>query len=220
MNVLLDLDGTLTDPREGITRCIQHALRRLDQPVPEQEKLLHCIGPPLRESFVALLGGDESAADRAVDLYRERFGRIGLFENGLYPGIEQALVALRDAGARLYLATSKPTVYAQRIVSHFGLDGRLEAVFGSELDGTRADKSDLLAWIVKRLSLDQTDTTMIGDRRHDMIGARANGILPVGVTWGYGSRGELLESGAARLLDSPGELADLNAGEPVRDPSW
>jgi len=220
LNVLLDLDGTLTDPREGITRCIQHALRRLGRLVPEHKRLLHCIGPPLRESFVELLDGDESAADRAVDLYRERFGRIGLFENRPYPGIAQALAALRNGGARLYLATSKPTIYAQRIVSHFGLDGRLEAVFGSELDGTRADKADLLAWIVEGLSLDPAETAMIGDRRHDMIGARANGILPVGVTWGYGSRGELLESGAARLLDSPGDLADLNAVGPTRDWTW
>lgn len=211
MNILLDLDGTLTDPREGITRCIQYALRRLDRPAPEQHDLLHCIGPPLHASFVALLDGDASLADRAVALYRERFGEVGLYENRPYPGIGQALDALRANGARLYLATSKPTVYARRIVAHFGLDSRLEGVFGSELDGTRADKADLLSWIVDKLSIDPAATAMVGDRKHDMIGARANRIHPVGVTWGYGARSELIEAGAAHLLVIPRDLATLEA---------
>ncbi|MDZ7789853.1 MAG: HAD family hydrolase [Xanthomonadales bacterium] len=211
MNVLLDLDGTLTDPREGITRCIQHALRRLGRPVPEQSQLLQCIGPPLHASFVELLDGDDSLAHRAVALYRERFGEVGLYENMPYPGIGKALDTLRDNGARLYLATSKPTVYARRIVAHFGLESRLEEVFGSELDGTRTDKTELLAWIVDELSIDPSTTAMVGDRKHDMVGARANRIYPVGVTWGYGARSELLEAGAAHLLDTPEELAILEA---------
>ncbi len=216
LNVLLDLDGTLTDPREGITRCIQYALRRLDRPVPEQHHLLHCIGPPLHASFVDLLNGDAALADRALALYRERFGEVGLYENALYPGIGQALDTLREGGARLYLATSKPTVYARRIVAHFALESRLEGVFGSELDGTRTDKVGLLGWIVDELSIDPAVTVMVGDRKYDMIGARANGIEPVGVTWGYGARAELLDAGATRLLELPGDLAELNAVGPAR----
>lgn len=211
MNLLLDLDGTLTDPREGITRCIQHALARLGRPVPEQDQLLGCIGPPLHTSFVHLLDGDEALADRAVGLYRERFAQVGLYENALYPGILPALDRLREQGAHLYLATSKPAVYARRIVSHFGLDDRLDGVFGSELDGTRTDKSDLLAWLIDRLGLGRDATIMIGDRKHDMIGARANRIHPVGVTWGYGSREELLQAGAATLLDDRQALGRLLA---------
>lgn len=209
MNVLLDLDGTLTDPREGITRCIQYALARLGRRVPEQESLLGCIGPPLRASFVELLDGDESMADRAVALYRERFGEVGLYENVPYPGIAEALDTLHERGARLFVATSKPTVYARRIAVHFGLDRRLEDVFGSELDGTRTDKAELLAHIAGTLALEADRTVMIGDRKHDMVGARANRIHPVGVTWGYGSCAELLEAGAARLLQHPRELEEI-----------
>ncbi len=211
MNILLDLDGTLTDPREGITRCIQYALSRLGRHVPAQQRLLGCIGPPLHGSFVDLLGGDHALAHRAVALYRERFSEIGLYENAPYPGVHEALETLCAAGARMFVATSKPTVYARRITAHFGLDKWLEDVFGSELDGTRTDKSDLLAHISRQLDLSAHDTQMVGDRRHDMIGARSNGIEPVGVTWGYGSQDELLAAGAARLLHAPSELGDLTA---------
>jgi phosphoglycolate phosphatase len=209
LDILLDLDGTLTDPREGITRCIQYALQRLERPVPEQHRLLHCIGPPLHESFSEMLGGNDELASRAVALYRERFGEVGLYENAPYPDIAEALEALRSGGARLFVATSKPTIYARRIVVHFGLDKWLEDVFGSELDGTRTDKSELLAYVAEQLGLSPGDTRMIGDRKHDMIGARNNGIQGLGVTWGYGSEQELLEAGATALLRTPGELARL-----------
>jgi phosphoglycolate phosphatase len=209
LDILLDLDGTLTDPREGITRCIQHALERLGQPVPKQDRLLHFIGPPLHESFSEMLGGNEKLADRAVALYRERFGEVGLYENAPYPDIAEALEALRSGGARLFVATSKPTIYARRIVVHFGLDKWLEDVFGSELDGKRTDKSELLAYVAQQLGLSTETTRMIGDRKHDMIGARNNGIQGLGVTWGYGSEQELLEAGATALLRTPGELARL-----------
>jgi phosphoglycolate phosphatase len=211
LTILLDLDGTLTDPREGITRCIQYALARLDRPVPEQDALLGCIGPPLHESFVDLLDGDRVLADRAVALYRERFGEVGLFENALYPGILDALDTLAEQGRRLFVATSKPTVYARRIVAHFGLDRRLDDVFGSELDGRRTDKSELLAHVLESTGSAPRRTMMVGDRRHDVAGALANGLYPVGVLWGYGSRRELQGAGAADLLRSPGELAGLAA---------
>lgn len=209
MNLLLDLDGTLTDPKEGITRCIQHALERLGRPIPAQDELLGCIGPPLHASFVELLDGDETLAHRAVAFYRERFGEVGLYENVPYPGIGKALEVLSRRGARLFVATSKPTIYARRIISHFGLEGRLEDVFGSELDGTRTNKVELLAWILERTALDPRCTLMVGDRRHDIAGAIANGVEPIGVTWGYGGHRELLDAGAARLIDRPSQLAAL-----------
>ena len=141
--IYFDLDGTLTDPKPGITRSIQYALQKLDHPtIPTEDELTWCIGPPLRASFVRLLGG-EDYADRAVSLYRERFSDIGLFENAVYDGISEVLTTLSQSGQRLFVATSKPHVFATRIVEHFGLRHHFEHVFGSELDGTRVDKSDL-----------------------------------------------------------------------------
>ena len=133
--IFFDLDGTLTDPKPGITGSIQYALRKLDRPVPSQDELTWCIGPPLRASFAMLLGG-EDLADRAVEFYRERFGDVGLFENSVYPDIEQVLAALRETPRRMFVATSKPHVFATRIIAHFGLSGYFDHVFGSELDGT------------------------------------------------------------------------------------
>src|SRR5699024_3257392 len=162
-----------------------YALNRLDRRAPAQEQLLGWIGPPLHGSFVDLLDGDHELAHRAVAFYRERFGDVGLYENAPYPGVRDALETLRRSGARMFVATSKPTVYARRITAHFGLDTWLEDVFGSELDGRRTDKSELIAHICRRLDPPTLATRMVGDRRHDMIGALANGIEPVGVTWGY-----------------------------------
>ena len=167
--ICFDLDGTLTDPKVGIARSIRHALAALDQPVADDDDLTWCIGPPLLGSFERMLG-DRQQAETALTHYRERFGAIGLYENAVYPGIRETLDSLTDAGHRLFVATSKPWVYAERIIEHFALTSRFEAVFGAELDGTRADKTDLLAWVLDRASLDPTTTTMIGDRSHDIIG--------------------------------------------------
>ena len=139
--IFFDLDGTLTDPKPGITRSIQYALQRLDHPtIPTEDELTWCIGPPLRTSFVKLLGGDHSA-DRAVSLYRERFSDIGLYENRVYDGIGDVLTTLGASGHRLFVATSKAHVFADRIIDHFGLRSHFERVFGAELDGTRVEKS-------------------------------------------------------------------------------
>ncbi|MBV8925030.1 MAG: HAD family hydrolase [Bradyrhizobium sp.] len=200
--LFFDLDGTLTDPKPGITGSIQYALRKLDRPVPSQDELAWCIGPPLRASFVTLLGG-ESLADRAVELYRERFGEVGLFENSVYPGIEPVLAALSGAGARIFVATSKPHVFARRIIDHFGLTCHFGHVFGSELDGTRVHKAELLAYALEQTGADPSHALMIGDRSHDVLGAKANGIDAIGVTYGYGSREELIAAGALQLCASP-----------------
>ena len=206
--VLFDLDGTLTDPKEGITKSIQYALHALGRPVPPMEDLLWTIGPPLRWNFVQLLGS-EDFADEGVRLYRERFGKVGLFENAVIPGIPDLLDRLVAEGRRLFVATSKPHVYATRIVERFGLADRFLHVYGSELDGTNADKRDLLRMIMRREGLDPARTVMIGDREHDVIGARTSGIATIGVRWGYGSDEELFEAGAAVLVDSPEEIGAL-----------
>ncbi len=206
--VFFDLDGTLTDPRPGIVRCIQHALARLNRPVPDEEALLWCIGPPLRASFVRLLGGEEDA-DLAVALYRERFGAVGLYENEVYPGISALLERLTDAGWTLHVATSKPHVYAERIVEHFQLDSYFQEVFGSELSGERADKTDLLAHALHRSGATLAESVMIGDRSHDMVGAANNGLDGIGVLYGYGSREELVRAGARTIVKRVEELGKV-----------
>jgi phosphoglycolate phosphatase len=200
--IYFDLDGTLTDPKPGITRSIQYALQRLDHPtIPTEDDLTWCIGPPLRTSFVRLLG--DHAADRAVALYRERFSDIGLYENRVYDGIGDVLTTLHASGHRLFVATSKAHVFANRIIDHFGLRHHFEHVFGAELDGTRADKSHLLEYALKQASVDPSKTLMIGDRSHDMVGAKNNGMKGIGVLYGYGSRDELLEAGAQHVCATP-----------------
>jgi phosphoglycolate phosphatase len=204
--IFFDLDGTLSDPKPGITGSIQYALEKLNIPVPTQDELTWCIGPPLRASFVALLGGEEHA-DRGVELYRERFGTIGLFENTLYDGIVPVLAALHGSGRKLYVATSKPHVFADRIIDHFALRQYFTRVFGSELDGTRVDKSDLLRYALDETGADPARAIMIGDRKHDVIGAANNGIPAIGVIYGYGGRSELTEAGAKHLATTPAEIA-------------
>jgi phosphoglycolate phosphatase len=206
--IYFDLDGTLTDPKPGITRSIQYALQRLDHPtIPTEDELTWCIGPPLRASFVRLLGA-ETSADLAVSYYRERFSDVGLYENGVYDGIGDVLTALCASGHRLFVATSKPHVFAERIIDHFGLRDHFERVFGSELDGTRVDKSRLLEYALREVSVDPAKTLMIGDRSHDMVGAKNNGMKGIGVLYGYGSRDELLEAGAHHVCATPGAILD------------
>lgn len=205
--ILFDLDGTLTDPRVGITRCIAHALERMGRPSPPLDDLLFAIGPPLRASLARLLGEDSrDAVERALAHYRERFADVGLFENAPYEGIAEALQALRASGATLYVATSKPLVYAERIVRHFGLDAHFAAVHGCELDGTREDKRDLLAHLLPRHGIAPGTASMVGDRGVDMAAARHHGLRALGAVWGYGSREELTAAGAHALCEAPGEL--------------
>jgi phosphoglycolate phosphatase len=208
--VLLDLDGTLTDPREGIVGCIRHALVGLGHTPPPDGILARYIGPPLADTFRELLGdpGEESVA-RAIELYRERFGPTGLFENRVYPGIPELLSGLTERGLRAAIATSKPAVYAERIAVHFGLRERLHAVYGSELDGRRVHKRDLLAHALDAAGVSAAETVMVGDRHLDVAGAAANGIDTIGVTWGYGTRAELREAGARWVCDAPDEVVAI-----------
>ena len=207
--VLFDLDGTLTDPREGITRSIAHALERMGREPPPLDDLCFAIGPPLRASLATLLGEDRrETVEQALAHYRERFADVGLFENAPYEGIDEALHALAASGAELFVATSKPLVYAERIVRHFGLDMHFVAVHGCELDGTREDKRDLLAHLIPRHGVACDAAVMIGDRGVDMRAARHHGLHALGALWGYGSEPELRDAGAHALCERPQALVE------------
>ena len=205
--VLFDLDGTLTDPKIGITTCIQYALHQLDYESPETEQLLWCIGPPLTVSFAKLLQtNDKALIDRAITLYRDRFATVGLFENSLYPQIPETLKSIRAAGYHTYIATSKPHVFAKRIIEHFALTSLFDGIYGSELDGTRSDKAELIRLIILSENLNPTKTVMVGDRSHDAIGAKKNQLLAIGVTYGYGTEEELKLHGVDLIANSPKEI--------------
>ena len=206
--VLFDLDGTLTDPKIGITTCIQYALNQLNHESPQTDQLLWCIGPPLTVSFAKLLQTtDKVLIDRAISFYRDRFAAVGLFENALYPQIPETLKAIRAAGYKTYIATSKPHVFANRIIEHFELTSLFDGIYGSELDGTRSDKAELIRHILLTENLIPAKTMMVGDRSHDMIGAKKNQIFAIGVTYGYGTEKELRMHGADLIAISPLEIA-------------
>ncbi|OBQ13227.1 HAD family hydrolase [Anabaena sp. AL09] len=216
--VLFDLDGTLTDPKPGITRCIQYALSELGYKPPDANELLWCIGPPLKSSFSQLLQtSDDTLLEEAISLYRSRFSTIGLFENSLYPQIPKTLKIIRAAGYQTFVATSKPQVYATRIIEYFDLAPFFDGVYGSELDGNRSVKGDLIYYIIERESLSASTVVMVGDseallqadRLHDIIGAKKNNIASIGVTYGYGSREELETHKADLIADYPDEIPTL-----------
>ena len=207
MHILLDLDGTLTDPKIGILTSLQHALRELGESVPPIESLEWSIGPPLKDALVTIFGSEQDPrVSKGVAYFRERFGDVGLFENEVYPGIPESLDELVKAGHHLHIATSKPEVFAVRILDHFDLSGPFTSVHGSELDGTRSDKGELIDYILKTKGIPANDAMMIGDRKHDVLGAVKNEVSGCGVLWGYGSREELDEAGASHLFESPKTL--------------
>jgi phosphoglycolate phosphatase len=208
--VFFDLDGTLTDSKVGITRSIQYAMTKMGRATPAAHDLYSYIGPPLRGTFAELLASsDDNILEKAVSLYRERFGTIGLFENELYPFIPEALAAVRSLGCRTYVVTSKPAGFAKRIVEHFGLSRLLEGVYGSRLDGSQTDKAELIAHALKEEKLVASRVVMVGDRGHDMVGARSCGVYPIGVSYGYGTEDELRNHGAEAIADSPGSIPPL-----------
>lgn len=209
-NLLFDLDGTLTDPKVGITSGIRHALARLGAEVPHADDLHGWIGPPLRSQFGKFLGStDDVLLDEAVAHYRSYFSVTGLYENAVYEGVDQVLATLKARGFRIFLATSKPRVFAERILVHFGLDRHFDHIHGSELDGRLADKRDLVRHILDAESLDPAETLIIGDREHDVIGGKANGIFTISVTYGYGGPGELRDARPDRIFDSLAEFVDF-----------
>ena len=208
--VLFDLDGTLTEPFEGITKSIQYALTGLGAPVPTQAELAHYIGPPLRRTFGALLDTDDpQVIEEAMRLYRERFADVGLFENTLYDGIVDLLVALQSAAVPLFVVTAKPRIFAERIIEHFELTQYFTAIYGAELDARFDNKADLIEHLLVQEQLLAQTAVMIGDRREDVIAAKTHGMAAIGVTYGYGSDEELRAAGADRICGSPQELLAL-----------
>jgi phosphoglycolate phosphatase len=203
--LLIDLDGTLTDPAEGIIGCFRLALESLGKTAPPAADLGWIIGPPLRGCFAEILGA-EGDPEEAIMAYRSRYSTVGLFEAVAYDGVDDALAELRAAGARLILCTAKPIVYAERILSRFNLDRHFESAYGDELDGRYQDKADLIARILAEQGLDAEDCCMLGDRRHDVLAASRHAIPTIGALWGYGGADELRAAGAAALCASPREV--------------
>lgn len=208
--VLFDLDGTLTDPGVGITSSVAYALEACGITAPDKRELEGFIGPPLHESFERLYDMSPSCADFAVKKYREYYNDRGIFENEVYCGIPELLAALKDAGKTVIMATSKPECYAERIAEHFMIGGYFDCIVGSELDGRRTDKAQVIESALGRMGItDRSKCVMIGDRKHDIIGAERTGLFSVGVLWGYGSLEELTGCGADRVVGIVRDLSDV-----------
>ena len=208
--LLFDLDGTLTDPKAGIVGCMRFALDRLRVSSPSDDVLAGYIGPPLRGTFATLLEtSDPQRIEEALQLYRERFADTGWSENKVYEGVPAMLDAVGRLAGAAYVATSKPAIYAERIVNHFSLDHHFRKVYGAELDGRWDDKAELLAHLLATEGVSPGASVMIGDRTADIIAAKANKVRSIGVLWGYGSEAELTDAGADMLCRTPSELARL-----------
>ena len=202
-----DMDGTVIDSAPGVTNAVSHALRRLGITPPPAKELTCFIGPPLVWSFAHYYGLDEEQTQKALAYYREYYSDKGIYECLVYEGVEELLKKLNEAGATCVLATSKPHIFANRILAHFGLDRYFAYVSGPELDGTRNAKAEVIAYAIEQMKLtDRERILMIGDRNHDTLGAKENSIDSVGVLWGFGSREELLGSGAMAVYDSAKDL--------------
>ncbi|WP_233183182.1 HAD family hydrolase [Paenibacillus sonchi] len=208
-SILFDLDGTLTDPKEGITKSVEYALGKFNIAVEHPDLLLPYIGPPLYDSFMEIQGFTAERAAQAVEFYRERYSTLGMFENAVIPGIPELLEELQGRGFDLYVATSKPTVFAEEIIRHYGLDQYFRHVAGSNLDGTRSKKKEVIQYVLDEQQIAAGTAVMIGDREHDIIGARACGVASVGVLIGYGSEEELQSAGADYIARNVKEVGDI-----------
>lgn len=206
-DILFDLDGTLTDPAMGITNSVMYALKRYGIEVEDRSELYKFIGPPLAESFEKYYGFSTEESYRAVDVYREYYRDKGIFENVLYDGVEDMLAKLKAAGKRVFLATSKPEIFANRILEHFGILKYFDGVTGSELSGERTDKAEVIKVCRDRYSI--ADAVMVGDRSFDVIGAKENKIPSVAVLYGYGSREEFEESGPDYIVEKVSDLEKI-----------
>ncbi len=211
-HVLFDLDGTITDSKSGILRSIQYALAECGRTVPPEEELLPCLGPPLLDSFRGIWKMDKDEADRAVKAYRERFSNVGMFENQVYDGVPEMFASLRDAGITLAIATSKPEVYARKILENFQLTPFFATISGCDINREGETKTDMIHQAFRRLGLpceNPQNVVMVGDRKYDIIGAHACSIPCVGVRYGYAPAGELEEYHADFILDTPAELTQF-----------
>ena len=207
---LFDLDGTLTDPSLGITNSIMHALAKMGRTIPPREELYCFIGPPLVPAFQEFTGMTPEEAEQAVVFYREYFSVDGLFENTPYDGIEAVLAKLREHGVTLAVATSKPEQFAVRILEHFGLAPYFTVVCGATMDSSRSKKGDVIAYTLGQLGItDKSSVLMIGDRHHDIEGAKENGLASAGVLWGFGDEAELKTAGADAIAHDMDELVKI-----------
>ncbi|MGD8191898.1 HAD family hydrolase [Brevibacillus ginsengisoli] len=205
--VLFDLDGTLTDPKIGITKSVQYALEKMGIVESDLDKLEPFIGPPLHESFAEFYSFDEEQTKLAIEFYRERYKDKGMFENVLYQGIPQLLEELKKQQKVLIVATSKLTVFSEKILQHFNIDQYFDLIVGSNLDGTRASKTEIIQHILNEMKdYERQDFIMIGDRKYDIIGANNTGIDSIGVTYGYGSMDELRQLNPTCIVHAVEEL--------------
>lgn len=210
INVLFDLDGTVTDPEEGITKSVQYALQHFHIDVQDRRELYKFIGPPLKESFVEFYGFTDRQAEEALLKYRERFSVTGWRENIVYDGIERLLGRLRGEGKRIMLATSKPEFFAEQILEHFGLRDYFDFVGGATLDDKRDRKSEVIRYVLETNGIsNREEVVMVGDRKFDILGAKEVGLASIGVLYGYGDRQELATAGADRLVESVAELETI-----------
>ncbi len=213
-NILLDLDGTIIDPQEGITKSVAYALEAFGIKVDNLQDLCKFIGPPLKDSFRDFYNFSDTQMEMAVQKYRERFATIGVYENFLYEGIKNFIYKANDNGLNLFVATSKPTVFARQIIAHYNLETQFVFVGGSELDDSRKTKADVIRYVLQTNAISSlSETIMIGDRKHDVIGAKETNIDAVGVLYGYGDYEELTEAGAdyiAEKIDDLFEILEIN----------
>ncbi len=220
--LLFDLDGTLTDPAQGITNSILYALREMGvAPLPPRESLYRYIGPPLSDSFAELFAGqspgdgmerspiDQEKIALAIETYRVYFRKAGMFENEVYPGIADFLASMKQSGVPMAVATSKPEDFAVTILKHFHLAEFFAVIGGASMDGVRGEKRQVIEYTLARLNAAPEECIMIGDRMYDITGAAALGMAAIGVTWGYGSRDELEKAGASAIADTPEELYEM-----------
>ena len=208
--LFFDLDGTLTDPALGITNSFIYALKYFGIEIPSYEKLCTFIGPPLPDTFKTQFGFDDSKAAEGVKKYREYFSTKGLLENSVYPGIPELLTELKQAGKKLVVATSKPEEYSIRIIEHFGLAQYFENICGSLMDESRSKKDEVIAYAIERNNIsDKSKILMIGDRKHDILGAKKTGLKSCGILFGYGSREELETAGADFIAKDISQLRSI-----------
>ena len=206
--ILFDLDGTVTDSQEGIINCLKYALNNMGIDEKNEKNLRRFIGPPLIDGLIQYYNMTEDIASKALSFYREKYSVEGIFQNKLYEGIDKMLEKLKANGKKTALATSKPQVYAERILEHFGVFDYFDIVVGAELDGTRNDKSEVIAEVL-RIADNFQNAVMVGDRFYDIVGAKKNRIPCIGVTYGFAPDGELERYGADKIVNSVGELCEL-----------
>ena len=209
LNLFFDLDGTLIDPQEGLTKAIQVSLEKMgEKDIPTSHELRWCIGPPLWNSFEVLLGPGADIGE-AMDYYREYFMDDGMYQADVYDGIGEMFDSFHQVDAQMFIATSKPAIYAQEIIEHFGIHAHVERLFGSELDGTNSDKTELLKFALDETGADPAKSVMIGDRQFDIFGARNNDIPSVGALWGFGDPDEFHLGEADSLAGAPEEVPEI-----------